>query len=222
MSDRVALVVGATGLIGKALLALLIESKAHQKVVVLARRAGPPLPEKVEWRVVDFDQPSAYQDLAGIHEIYCCLGTTIKQAGSQEAFRKVDHQYPLALAQAARAAGVPKFLVVTAMGSDPGSAIFYNRVKGELERELSTLGFPNLVIARPSLLVGERDVARSGEGVANLAMGLVGPLMRGPLAKYRAIAGTTVAAALLRLANEAGPGNTIVFSDRLQALGAQS
>lgn len=218
--SRVALVVGATGLIGKALLELLVRSPEHDKVVVLARRPGPTLPAKVEWRVVDFDQPSAYQGLEGVGEIYCCLGTTIKQAGSQEAFRKVDHHYPLELARAARAAGVPKFLVVTAMGADPGSAIFYNRVKGELERELSTMGFPSLVIARPSLLVGEREVARSGEGIANAAMGLLGPLMRGPLAKYRAIAGSTVAAALLRLAQDAGAGNTIVFSDRLQALGA--
>lgn len=220
MKERVALVVGATGLIGKALLDLLIQSPEHKKVVVLARRPGPALPAKIEWRVVDFEQADAYQGLEGIDEVYCCLGTTIKQAGSQEAFRKVDHQYPLALAKAARAAAVPTLVVVTAMGADPGSAIFYNRVKGELERELSSLGFPRLVIARPSLLVGEREVARSGEGIASVAMGLFGPLMRGPLAKYRAIAGTTVAAALLRLAKEAGAGNTIVFSDRLQALGA--
>lgn len=220
MTGRSALVVGATGLVGQALVEALVAAPEYERIVVLARRPNTPPSPKVEWRVVDFEAKDAWSAVAGIEDVYCCLGTTIKQAGSQAAFRKVDHDYPLALAEAARAAGVQRYLVVTAMGADPGSSVFYNRVKGELERALAPLGFPTLVIARPSLLLGHRSEKRAGEGLAQVAMGLVGPLMIGPLKKYRGITGATVAKALLGAALSRRPGNHVILSDELEALGA--
>jgi uncharacterized protein YbjT (DUF2867 family) len=134
---------------------------------------------------------------------FCCLGTTIKKAGSEAAFYRVDHDYPLAFGRACKAAGVRKLLVVTALGADPKSAIFYNRVKGELERDLEALGLPELHVLRPSLLLGERAERRPAEALAMALAKPIGALLVGPFAKYRAIPGESVARRMLALALDA-------------------
>jgi uncharacterized protein YbjT (DUF2867 family) len=158
--------------------------------------AGPA----VEVHQVDFDELDRHGDLFAVDDLFCCLGTTIRKAGSQEAFRRVDLEYPLQAAHLGRAAGARQFILVSALGADPSSRVFYNRVKGEVEAALAGVGYPRLVIFRPSLLLGDRDEVRPGERVAEWIMKPLGPLMRGPLRRYRPVEAAWVARAMVRRA----------------------
>lgn len=217
---RVALVVGASGLVGSQLLTCLLESPDYDAVTLWVRRPLPVTHPKLSQQVVDFD------GLAGptpepvrADDIFCCLGTTIGKAGSQAAFRKVDLDYPVQIGRLAKAAGAKRYLIVTAMGADPHSRIFYNRVKGEVEAGLSALGFPALHIFRPSLLLGERQEVRVGEAVGSVLARAIAPLMGGSLRKYRPIKGRTVARAMLAAALADGAGTHIYLSDQIEAMG---
>jgi uncharacterized protein YbjT (DUF2867 family) len=220
-SDTIeAWVAGATGLIGRALVGELSRRLSTGNVTTLVRRPEERKEPGVEERVVAFDRLEL--ELAGrtATHVFCCLGTTMAKAGSREAFRRVDYDYPLALGRAARSAGARKFLVVTALGADPESRIFYNRVKGELERALAELGLPELHVFRPSLLLGERGERRPGERLAMALAKPVGALLVGPLKKYRAIDGAAVARAMANIALDARPvpGVTVYDSDRIASL----
>jgi uncharacterized protein YbjT (DUF2867 family) len=205
---RHVLLAGATGLIGRHCLDALLEDASVEKVIAPTRRPLERTHPKLENPVVDFGALESALRGVRVDQAICCLGTTIKQAGSQERFREVDHTYPLSLAKLAKAAGADHFLVVTAAGSDAGSMIFYNRVKGELERDLKALGLPALTIARPSLLLGERDKPRLGERLAE-------PFAKLLPRKWRAIEGETVARALVTFARESAQGTRIVESAQL-------
>jgi uncharacterized protein YbjT (DUF2867 family) len=200
-----ALLVGGTGLVGRALLNELLASKDYGTVRVLARKRVEPAssvkdPSKLDARVVDFDEPKSWADAAEAHHVFCTLGTTIKKAGSEKAFRHVDLELPLSIARRAREAGARALFVVTALGADPDSRVFYYRVKGELERELRELGYPTLGVFRPSLLTGHRPEARSAERLGIAAASAVAPLMRGSLRRYRPIAARDVARAMVTVA----------------------
>ena len=151
---------------------------------------------------------------------YCCLGTTIRQAGSRENFRAVDHAAVLAFAWAARRHSGQRFFVVSAMGADAQSRVFYSRVKGETEEALIVLGFQTLGIFRPSLLLGERSQSRLGERLGGALLWLADPLMVGPLRKYRSIRAEVVARAMLRCSFGVGAQGVLVYpSDEIQDLG---
>ena len=216
MSGRTALVAGATGLIGGHLMPLLLADPAYEKVVVLARRPieGVASP-KLQTIIVDFDALDA--SLAGIavDDAFCALGTTIKVAGSQAAFRKVDHDYIVAFARAAKAAGAKRFLLVSAMGADANSSIFYSRVKGETERSVRSIAFDATHIFRPGLLLGERREKRTGEEVGAALTPFLNPLLLGPLRAYRSIKGETVARAMRGAARSGGPGTHIHTYDAM-------
>lgn len=214
-------VAGGTGLVGRALLMRLATDKRVGPITALLRRAGAGLPAGCTGQVVDFatlGQPGSAA-LPPTDWAICCLGTTIKVAGSQAAFRAVDHDAVLAFARAAKSAGASRLGVVSALGADPASKVFYNRVKGETEQALTALGFRHLVIARPSLLLGERATlgqpGRPGERLAQALMPVVGPLIP---RKWRPIAADAVAAALLAALAAAQRGTTVLESDALQAL----
>jgi uncharacterized protein YbjT (DUF2867 family) len=160
--------------------------------------------------VVDFDRLGQQAELGGVDQIVCALGTTMKAAGSREAFRRVDHDYPLELARLGAARGARHFLLVTAIGADPGSRIFYNRVKGELERAVLALPYRSVSILRPSLLVGDRDRPRRAEAIA-AHLGFLFP------SRYKPITAAAVAAGIVRLAAEDRPGHRIVESAELRA-----
>jgi uncharacterized protein YbjT (DUF2867 family) len=190
-----AVLFGASGLIGGKLLPLLVEDSRYDKVRLVGRRALGLAGGKVEEHVVDCANPAP--ELVGADNVFCCVGTTIKKAGSEDAFRVVDHDYPLALARAAHKAGAGRFLVVTAVGADPKSGVFYNRVKGELETALREISFPRgLRIFHPSMLLGERSESRPAEAVGKAVMGALRFAFAGPLKRYRAIDGADVARAL--------------------------
>ncbi len=134
-------------------------------------------------------------------DLFCCLGTTIRKAGSQDAFRRVDHDYPLALARLGKAAGAQQFLMVSALGADARSPVFYSRVKGEAEHDIAAIGLQKAIFMRPSILLGERHEPRPGERAGIFVGQLIAPLLVGPLRKYRPIHADDVAAAMLYAAN---------------------
>ncbi|MDC0707968.1 oxidoreductase [Stigmatella sp. ncwal1] len=216
MDTRTALVAGASGLVGGHLLDALLENPLYSQVHSLGRRSLPKQHPRLTQHTVDFGRLDEAA-LPPAEDAFCCLGTTIKKAGNQEAFRAVDHDAVLNFAKAARRAGVRRFLVVTAMGANAHSFVFYNRVKGEVEEALQAQGFESLIIARPSLLLGERSEHRAGERAAALVAKVLGPLLR-PLGS-RPIEGRTVARALLSLAQQAPRGVRTVPSGELQTLG---
>lgn len=208
---RAALTVGASGLIGSFLLRRLLESGQYATVAVWARREMGISHPKLNVAVVDFDRIEERR--ADAEDVYCCLGTTIKQAGSQAAFRRVDHDYPVALARAAARGGARRFLVVSALGADPGAKVFYNRVKGEMEVAVRAAGAPKTYIFRPSLLSGPRTEERLGEKLGLMVGAVLGPL----LGKYRPIHADLVAAAMIRTALQDLPSQ-IVESDEIRRL----
>ncbi|MFL5346829.1 MAG: NAD(P)H-binding protein [Hyalangium sp.] len=216
METRSALVAGASGLVGGFLLESLLESPLYREVCSLGRRALPRQHPKLTQRTVDFArlEPEA---LPSSDDAFCCLGTTIKKAGSQEAFRAVDHDAVLAFAKAAHKAGARRFLLVSSLGADARSRIFYNRVKGEIEDNLQSVGFESLVLLRPSLLLGDRTESRPGERAAVAVTKVLGPLLHPFIG--RPIEARTVARAMVALARETTRGVRVALSGELQELG---
>ncbi len=208
---KTALIVGATGLIGGHLTRKILNHPSYSKVKVFVRKPLDLQHLKLEQIVVDFDKLNASLVLAD--DIFCCLGTTMKQAGSKEAFYKVDYTYPLEVATSALANGAKQYMIVTAMGADAQSMFYYNRVKGEIEKALTDLDYPALIIFRPSLLLGERKESRSGEGFATIIMKTFDFLIP---AKYKAIKGETVADAMLAMAQKGVTGKEIILSEKMQ------
>lgn len=215
-----ALIAGAGGLVGAELLRRLLAAEEYDRVIALGRRRLEVAHPKLVQVVADF---AALEQVAAdlrCSDAYCRLGTTIKAAGSQAAFRAVDHAAVLAFAWAAQRAGAQRFFVVSALGADAGSRVFYNRVKGETEDALQVLGFATLAVFRPSLLLGRRAQARSGERALAALLWLAEPLLLGRLRKYRAIPAEVVARAMLRCSfGRPGQGRLVYLSDEIQDLG---
>jgi uncharacterized protein YbjT (DUF2867 family) len=210
---RTALVAGATGLVGREILRGLLADDSVAAVHALARRPFDVQHPKLTTHVVDF---AALPGLPSVDEAYLALGTTIKVAGSQSAFRAVDFDANLAVARAARQAGAKRLGLVSAMGADAKSSIFYNRVKGELEAALAQLGYDALVIARPSFLAGDREaLGQPLRGGEKLALNLSRWLRPVIPANLRSIAARDVAAALLREV-PAAQGHRVLLSGAMQ------
>lgn len=192
-----ALLFGATGLVGSALLDEALALPRPLAITALGRRALPRQHPQLTSLVGDLSADAALPAPVPADIAFCCLGTTIGQAGSRAAFRAVDHDLVLRCAGWARRCGVRHLLVVTAVGAAAGSPVFYNRVKGETERDLRALGFERLSIFRPSLLLGARAEHRRGEAIGAQVMPLLSPLLAGPLSMYKAIPARDVALAML-------------------------
>ena len=216
LSTRTALVAGASGLVGSQVLRLLLEDPTYTRVTVLARRELPLSHKKLEQRIASFDLLAQIADFPRVHDVFCCLGTTMKQAGSPDAFRKVDFTYVVELARVAVRHRASQFLVVTAVGADPQSRIVYSRVKGEAEEALRRLQFESIQIFRPSLLVGARAQGRPAERVAGLLSLLVAWAFVGPLSRYRPIKAEAVARAMVRVAREAPRGTHLYESKEIR------
>lgn len=200
MSDRTALLLGATGLVGGHLLSLLAHDRRWSRVVTLGRRPMPSASGTHEDHVVDFDRLPEQAALLACDDLFCALGTTIKTAGSQEAFRRVDLEIPFEAAQLAASQGTSQMLLVSSLGADPDSRIFYNRTKGEAERAVRSVGFDAVQIFRPSLLAGDRDEVRWGERIGAAVLGAIRPLLVGPLSPLRPTEASDVARAMVEVA----------------------
>jgi uncharacterized protein YbjT (DUF2867 family) len=216
MSPKSALIVGASGLVGGYCLKQLLEEESYSKVIALVRKPLPIAHNKFVQHIIDFSELEILGETLSADDIYCCLGTTIKKAGTQEAFRKVDFDYPVKLAALAQHCGAKQFLIVTSIGADPHSRIFYSRVKGETEEALSRISFEALHIFRPSLLLGNREEHRTGEKAGAFVMSALKYAMVGPFKKYRAIQASDVAKAMVRVAQKDLKGINIFESQRIQ------
>jgi uncharacterized protein YbjT (DUF2867 family) len=220
--QRTALVVGATGLIGDCVLELLLTDDDYDKVIVLARRRLTfDFPKLVQHKI-DFDALDASASLVQANDVFCCLGTTIKNAGSRGAFRKVDYEYPLKIAELAAAHGADQFLMVTALGANASSRIFYNRVKGEIEQAVSKLPFHTTHIFRPSILIGDRREFRPGERFGIATMKFFSFLFVGAWRKYRPIRAEEVARAMIAAAKTSHLSVLIHESDTIHRMASST
>ncbi|MBD2766579.1 NAD-dependent epimerase/dehydratase family protein [Hymenobacter sp. BT664] len=216
---KTALLAGASGLIGSHLLPQLLASERYAKVIVVGRRPVPLLHPKLTQVVTELDRLEDVRLRLIADDVFCCLGTTMRQAGSREAFYRVDFLYVVALAALTASNFAAQFLVVSSLGADAESRVYYSRVKGEMEAAVRSLPFRAIHIFRPSLLLGQRAQLRLGERVAAVALRVLRPLMRGPLRQYRAVDAATVAAAMLRAAEEEGAGAHVHLSNKIAARG---
>jgi len=196
-------IVGATGLVGSRLLDLLLADVTVSKVVVLARRDTDLKHPKLEVILTDFSKlEKVAARLKDFSNLYCCIGTTIRNAGSKENFKEVDYHIPLRLAAMAAAAGIKKFIAISSLGADPSSSNFYLRTKGEMERDIDAgYKFQKLAFIRPSLLLGPRKEPRMGEKIGQFFMVLFSFAMVGRFRKYRPIHDYNVAKAMISVSN---------------------
>jgi uncharacterized protein YbjT (DUF2867 family) len=203
------MLVGATGLVGAAVLRQAQSDARVDRIVAPTRRKLPPHP-KLENPLVDFERLPPDAAWWAVNGVICTLGTTIRNAGSQEAFRRVDHDYPLAVARLAWQRGAQAYALNSASGADPGSHFFYNRVKGEVEEVLRGVGFSSLTIVRPALIGGDRNEFRPAELLAMRVLRLAEPLLP---RRYRVVPHERIAKVLLEAAVTAPRGEHIIESD---------
>jgi uncharacterized protein YbjT (DUF2867 family) len=212
---RTALIAGATGLTGQQLLKQLLADARYAEVHALVRKHAFAPHTKLIEHVVDF---AALPKLPKVDDVFCCLGTTIKVAGSKAAFRTVDFDYVLNIARAAKKSGAQRFIVMSSLGANAKSGVFYSRVKGEMEEALRELDLAELHIFQPSFLVGERAESRPGERFGITALQIISPLLFGPARKYRAIEVTDVARAMISAAWLQKAGAHVYLSDEIQKM----
>lgn len=214
MPQKSALLLGATGLTGGHLLNLLLESEDYHTVYVYSRKPLGIQNAKLKEVIIDFD---TYVGTVEADNVFCCLGTTIKVAKTKEAFKKVDLEYPIKFAQLQFAAGSKRFLVISAMGAAEDSFIFYSRVKAEMEKLLSNIGYPKLLIFRPALITGERKEHRAGEKIAAGINEVLNYVLVGPLKKYQSVSAKAIASCMISYAsNPQVFGKVVISSDRIK------
>lgn len=204
-SDRTALVLGATGLVGRHLLELLLADARWSGVTVISRRPSGNDHPGLQERVVDFERLEEHGDAFRVHDVFCCLGTTLRKAGGRAAFERVDHDYVLAAARVSSVARARHFLWVSSLGADPHSLVFYSRVKGRVEKAVAALPLERWTAVRPSLLLGDREESRPGEALMAAVLRPVAPLLLGPLRAYRPIEADQVARGMIALACDEPP-----------------
>jgi uncharacterized protein YbjT (DUF2867 family) len=217
-TNKTALVFGATGLVGGHVLQLALATEAYTSVVAFTRRPLSMAHPKLKNVVMNFDKMGDYKKEIVGDDLFLCLGTTIKKAGSEAAFKVVDFDYPFAAAKIAKENGVNQVLLCSAVDAETKSKIFYNRMKGMLEDALKALNFNALHIFQPSLLLGERNENRFGESVAIVVGKFLDKIIGGLLSKYRPVEGATVAAAMVKSAQILRGGVFVHASHKLSAI----
>ncbi len=215
MNQNTALIIGATGLVGEACLHQLADNAGYETVIALTRSKISFTHPKVRNIIVDFNNLDKHSADIQANHVYCAMGTTIGKAGSKEAFRKVDYEIPMQVARIAKANGAEKFMLVSSLGADAKSSIFYSRVKGELEESLKDLGYKVLLIFRPSILLGNRKEKRTGEEFGRFFAEKLPFLFAGPLAKYRGTPAQVVAKAMVNSALVEKAGTCIIENEEI-------
>jgi uncharacterized protein YbjT (DUF2867 family) len=216
--DRIALVFGATGLVGNCLVEELKDNASYSSIEVFTRTPIDSRHEKINQHLIDFNRLEEYASLFKGDDLFICLGTTIRKAGSVRKVEEIDRDLPARIAQIASENGVSRIAVVSSLGANPSSRNYYLRIKGEMEAAIRKIQFEQIVIARPSMLTGRRKEFRFGEVIGKIFMTVTGFLLLGPARKYRSISGQTVAAAMIALIQS--PHREIVYqSDELQKFG---
>ena len=210
------LILGSTGLVGSQLLELLLNDSKVSSVTAITRRELTKH-NKLNNVISDLSNIEQLKELFKVDSLYCCLGTTIKTAGSKESFRKIDYHYPLEAAQKLKEQSpLGTYCIISALGANSKSSIFYNKVKGNIEDDLKSLDLNKLIIIRPSLLMGERKEKRFSESLAISLMKVINPMMLGPLKKYRGIAAQAVAKKMILETRKKSNGKlTIIENDSI-------
>ena len=221
MSSRTAIIFGATGLIGNLLLEELIQSGEYSEIKIFVRQTTGVFHEKVQEFTVDFLNQDTFLNQIKGDDVFICLGTTIKKAGSIKRMEEIDRDLPVMLASSASINGAKRIAVVSSMGAASQSSNYYLRIKGEMEQEILKLKFENIAIVRPSMLLGERKERRAGETAGKIVMKVFHPLFFGKMKKYRAIHGKDVAKAMIAILQKDQIKN-IYESDELQKISGQT
>lgn len=215
---KTAAIFGSSGLTGFEVLKQLCEHPHYGKIICYNRKPLPFNHPKFEEIIVDFNDLDGSITKMEADEVYCCLGTTIKQAGSQQAFRKVDLDYPVAIGKLAERNKIRHYLVVSSIGANHASGNFYLKTKGEMEETISQLSIPQFTFVRPSMLLGDRKEYRFGEEMGKILLKIVTPLMIGKLKKYRGIKAGTVAKAMIIIANSSPMNRKFFESHELEEI----
>ena len=213
-----AVIAGASGLIGSNLLNILLNAAEYNEVLVIVRKELSLQHKKLVQLIIDYDDLDQHANAISGHAIFSCLGTTNKQSPDKSQYRKIDHDYPLQLAQLAKKNGVNQFHVVTSLGANKNSSTFYLKLKGELEYDLQKTGLKTLHIYQPAMLMGERQRNHILEKIATGIFKLIDPLLIGGLKKYRSIKGETVARAMFKKSLESATGTFIHVSDKIKQI----
>lgn len=218
MNNKTAILLGASGLVGSFLLDILLNSEEYRSVIIFVRKEIGLKHSKLTEYIIDFDQLDNYADLVQGDDLFCCLGTTIKQAKTREAFKLVDYYYPLKFAEMAKKNGVTQFLMVTSIGANDTSSVFYLKTKGACEEAIKKLNLSSTSIFRPSSLLGPRKVVRPQERIGEIVMKVFSFCLIGKLKKYRPIQAQRVAEAMSIVAQSPKQGFTIYESDQIELL----
>jgi uncharacterized protein YbjT (DUF2867 family) len=218
MKNQTAIVFGATGLVGKALVEELCNSDHYFLIKVFSRHnTGFAGADKIKEFVIDFNKLTEYSGMISGDDLFICLGTTIKKAGSVRRMEEIDRDLPLQIATIASENSVRKLTVISSIGADPDSSNYYLRIKGEMERGLMKLNFTTLLILRPSILLGKRAERRTGEALGKIFIRIFGIFLIGRLSKYKGIEAKKVAIAMVRAINDK-TGTEILESDTIQKI----
>ncbi len=213
MEQRTALILGASGLTGQALLQLLLADALYSTVIIYVRKQVLINHPKLQQQIMNYEKlESAVQ----ADDVFCCLGTTIKKAGNQQAFRQVDLVYPQKVAELQKTSGSKRFLLISAVGADEQSSIFYSKTKGQVEKAITILDYPCTCIFRPSLIMGERSERRIGEKIAIFLAKMIGPVLVGPLKKYQPVSALSIAKAMQDAAHQFEDGIHFISSDEIK------
>ena len=215
MTLRKALIAGSTGLIGGYCLQALLNDPRYSEIIALVRKPLLKTHRKLKTVISKFENLDHELSNIQADDVYCCIGTTIKKAGSQEDFRQVDFSLVVSIAEQMRKQGAEQFLVISSMGADPNSKVFYNRVKGEMEQAIQQQEYPYIRIIRPSLLLGPREEFRLGEKIGVMLTPVLKPFLKGSLKKYRPVQAESVALFMVKVAHEEPMSGVHVYESDL-------
>lgn len=215
---KTAIILGASGLTGGLLLEKLIVDDRYESIKLFSRSSIKGLPNKVKQYIGNLLELEQFKNDFTGDEVYCCIGTTAKKTPDKSLYRDIDYGIPVAAAKLAKANGINTFLVISAMGANKKSSVFYNRTKGEMEQEVLNQAIPRTSILRPSLIGGERNEQRILEKIGLVVFKVIQPLFIGPLKKYRIINADSIAQAMLNLANATSNTDVIITSDDIEQL----
>jgi uncharacterized protein YbjT (DUF2867 family) len=216
---KTAIIIGATGLVGSHLLKLLIEDKRYETIKLFSRSKIENVPSKVKQFIGDILDLEQFQSDFTADEVFCCVGTTAKKTPDKTRYRKIDYGIPVAAVKLAKANAINAFLVISAMGANRNSAVFYNKTKGEMEHDILQQDLKHTFILRPALIGGERYQNRTFEKIGLTFFKVIQPLLTGKLKKYRIVNAETIAQAMINLANSKNHSEVIITSDHINTIG---
>lgn len=219
---KTAIILGATGLTGGLLLQLLLEDSRYSKVKLFGRSRVAVKDDKIEEHLVDLFKPETFKQIFTGDEVYCCIGTTKSKTPDEDLYEKIDRGIPVSAAILARQNNISTYAVISALGANKESKIFYNRIKGQMEAEVLAQDIPHTYIFQPSLIAGDRVESRAMENLAMKAMKVLNPVLVGSLKKYRSIHPATIAKAMVRVANEGYHKKRIISEEIKQIAGNES